>query len=342
MGSPQDVHARFVMALYHACAHHIRKATGTSPNALSIFKTGTSDDVESEERWKALEKASPFFSQVLRGVRTIALGGWVKSDPVGNVPLEDATKRSWPGNLVIGIFGWGPVVRNQAGDYEGLPPMMERIDAALKLAHVFPQARIIASGGAVTSDKCEGEYIQETLVKRDARLKDRIIVDRQARDSQGNALFIGQWIKDNARDGTMLIVGSNWQNPRFKAIMDCTLESMHVRATIEPIGAGSAYLDGKDINDRILLEQTAIWRDSARALGYLEFCDFKEPAPPQQLSGTPIRIILPMLLISVVGAFGISVFFVRSRRQARLQTFKECSGQTEPFEVDGVPCSRMP
>lgn len=275
--NPQDVHARFVMGLYHACAHHIRKSTGTSPDALSIFKTGTSDDVQSEEWWKALNKASPFFSKVLNSVRRTATGAWVRSDPVGNIPLADAIHRCWPGNLVIGVFGWGPVVKNQAGHYEGLPPMMERIDAAFRLARAFPQAQIIASGGAVSSDKCEGDYIQETLVKRDRSLEDRIIVDRQARDSQGNALFIAKWMKDHAQDGTLLIVGSDWQNPRFKAIMDGTLSSMHVRATTQPVGAGSAYLDGKNVNDRILVEQTAIWRDAARALGYFEFGDFKEP-----------------------------------------------------------------
>jgi len=300
--NPQDVHARFVMALYDACAQH------TGNPSLSMFKPGKSDAVESSKEWKKLHASSPFFAKLLSRVADDVKSTWDKNTPVDVVPVETVAGKKFAGKVVIGVFGWGPV-KGKEGHYYGTPPMKQRVDAALKLAHALPDAQIIASGGAVTSGKAEGEFIQEDLVRQDADLKDRIIVDPKARDSQGNALFIGQWFRDNAKDNaTLLIVGSDWQDPRFKAIMDGTFEAMDVKANIVLVGAGNDFVDGANdpkLKGRIAVEQTAIWRDAARALGYFETCDFVEDNA--QKSGTSLPWPMLSLLLSPLLLIGAAM-----------------------------------
>lgn len=272
--NPKDLHALFVTALYHACAHQTQRST------LSMFNAMKSETLEASQEWKALNAASPFFAKVLSQIANDVSGAWeTKSKPRGVIEVKDAVRKSWPGDLVIGVFGWGPI-QGKKGSWQPLPPMKQRIDAALSLAQAFPHAQIIASGGAVTSGKAEGDFIKEDLERQGLRPQKPIIVDAKARDSHGNAGFIGQWMQKHTKNSTLLIVGSDWQNPRFKAIIDATFQVMDVPAMVVPVGAGNHYNAGKDdpaLKARIEVEQTAIWRDAARASGYFEDCDFTEP-----------------------------------------------------------------
>merc|ERR1712150_192713 len=144
--------------------------------------------------------------------------------------------------------------------------------------------------------------IKEELIRRDASLESRIVVDGSARDSQGNMLFTAAWIKDNALDGTLLIVGSDWQNPRFWAIANGTLQAMDLSPKVQPVGAGSAFLDGQDLGARIRIEQTAIWRDAARSLGYFESCDFT--SPDNGPSPSPSTWVIAGIVIAVLVVLG--------------------------------------
>jgi hypothetical protein len=297
---PNDVEALFVKALYTACAMH-----NMNNEDLKLFRPGNDHTtVESTEEWKALNAVSPYFGSVLKRVADDAVNAWDSEfSPSGVVPLDTVLSSNYPGTLVIGIFGWGPITGNDDDGWTALPPMQERIDAGFKLAEHFKEAQIIASGGAVTSGKVEGVYINEQLTERDETLGKRIVVDPSARDSQGNAEFIAEWIQSNTKgDVTVLIVGSDWQDPRFRAIVGGVFESMDITATIVPVGAGMKFVDGltdpqesDPLAARIHVEQIAIYRDLARARGYYEECDFEQGADkPEddaiQETYTPIEV----------------------------------------------------
>jgi hypothetical protein len=68
-----------------------------------------------------------------------------------------------------------------------------RINATRALAERYPQATIIASGGALATKKTEGDLIFDALPE----YQDRIVVDPMARDTIGNAIFVAGWHKEN-------------------------------------------------------------------------------------------------------------------------------------------------
>lgn len=274
----EDLPALWAMSVYHACAHRLRTVLGSTNGYMDMFLTPY-DNMEDSPWWQNLSSLSPFFYDTLQGISENISASWDKFEPLGNTNLEDAVERQWPGKLVIGVFGWGPVDWNETSQqWEGRPPMMERIDTAFELSEAFPEATIIASGGAVSSGMVEGDYIYEELVARNPELESRIVIDTEARDSQGNAQFTVRYIQEHAVDGTLLIVGSDWQNPRFKAVMTGVVDALKTRVTVAAVGAGVAYLDGEDLVDRLWIEQLAIWRDRPRSLGWYEACDLVEPA----------------------------------------------------------------
>lgn len=93
--------------------------------------------------------------------------------------------RSWqPDNLALVIFGC-PILP----DGTPSPPLQDRLDAALALAAAFPNAVIIASGGAVSSEYTESEGMRDWLVAHGVATG-RIVVDTHARDTLGNAEFV--------------------------------------------------------------------------------------------------------------------------------------------------------
>merc|ERR1711976_45488 len=131
----------------------------------------------------------------------------------------------------------------------------------------------------------EAPFIEKELKKLKVA-KREIVVDPLARDSEGNAEFIAAWIRDNLKStATLMIIGSDWQDPRFRAIIGGVFERMKLHATIVPVGAGFQWKDGATdpkvstgpgpLADRIQIERTAIYRDSARALGHYDYCDFQ-------------------------------------------------------------------
>merc|ERR1719282_1760838 len=274
---PKDVHALFVKALYTICEIQVHSMTNEKLNE-------SLHTAESTQEWKDLNESSPFFADVLSRVAIDASTAWDSEfSPSGVVPLKKALADNYAGELVIGVFGWGPIKWNDELGWTALPPMQERIDAAAKLAEKFKTAHIIASGGAVTSGMAEGTFILQALTERSPSLGSRIIVDKNARDSQGNAEFIATWIQDNIKDHvTLFIVGSDWQDPRFRAIVGGVFETKGINATLVPVGAGMAFNNGADdprtdgqLAARIKVEQKAIYRDLARARGFFEYCDFQ-------------------------------------------------------------------
>jgi len=272
--NPKDAHALFVRALYAAA-----EAQTHNPK-LSKFKGETAE-------WEALKDASPYFASVLGRIASDAELAWAEPSPFPAIPVANLTLSTHPGNLVIAVFGWGPVQGDEKDGWKALPPMQQRIDAAQKLAASFPDASIIASGGAVSSSKVEGVFIREELIKKDSALDARIVVDPDARDSEGNAEFIGEWVRTNVvGQVTLLIVGSDWQDPRFRGIMDGVFETSGIKATIVPVGAGSDFNKGGeepddlDLQKRIEVEKVAMYRDMARARGYYDQCDFQTEKHP--------------------------------------------------------------
>merc|ERR1719464_753003 len=149
---PKDVMALFVKALYKICAMR-----NPDNKDLEVFEpTHDKSSLTETPEWKALNETSASFAGVLQRVADDAGKAWDSEfAPSGVVPSDKVLTNSYKGTLVIGVFGWGPITGSDEEGWTALPPMQQRIDAGLKLAHHFKEAKIIASGGAVTSGMAE-------------------------------------------------------------------------------------------------------------------------------------------------------------------------------------------
>eukprot|EP00928_Gymnodinium_smaydae_P062159 TRINITY_DN46081_c0_g1_i1.p1 TRINITY_DN46081_c0_g1~~TRINITY_DN46081_c0_g1_i1.p1 ORF type:complete len:465 (+),score=47.56 TRINITY_DN46081_c0_g1_i1:55-1449(+) len=271
---PQDVRARFIIALYCGCAIE------TKVKSLQLFNSGNVDKLELSNEWKALNDVRPALAQRLSEIAVDVASAWdAHGQPHDVRQINEVTNTdSWGGSLVISVFGYGPIMENN-GHFYPKPPMKQRIDAALKLARAFPHAPILALGGAVQSGKAEGEFIQEELERLDPTLKGRIVVDSRSRDTQGNGRFVAEWIRDNI-DGnkTLFIDTSDWDQPRTKLVLYQMFKAMNIDITLVAVGAGAAFNRGHNdpaLTERIKREQRAIWRDAARGRQLMSYCDFE-------------------------------------------------------------------
>jgi hypothetical protein len=108
-----------------------------------------------------------------------------------------------------------------------------RINATRALAERYPQATIIASGGALATEKTEGDLIFDALPE----YQDRIVVDPMARDTIGNAIFVAGWLKENDI-GNLFIVTSTWHIARATLALRGVLarEGMHPKTYLVATG----------------------------------------------------------------------------------------------------------
>ena len=108
-----------------------------------------------------------------------------------------------------------------------------RINATRAIAERYPQATIIASGGALATEKTEGDLIYDALPD----YQDRIVVDSMARDTIGNAIFVADWLKENDI-GNLLILTSTWHVVRASVALRGVLarEGMHPKTYLVASG----------------------------------------------------------------------------------------------------------
>ena len=251
---PGDPHALFVKALY---AH----AAG---------------DTEQYHTYAGRLRESPaaHVAAALDRVTADVVLAWTGYDTMRTTVDVVELARSWqPDNLALVIFGC-PILP----DGTPSPPLQDRLDAALALAAAFPNAVIIASGGAVSSEYTESEGMRDWLVAHGVATG-RIVVDTHARDTLGNAEFVAAMLKERML-GNVVLDTSTFHAIRSRLTLEGVLTTRGVGATIVGFGAGnSGTWHGDDHwplggQERLELEQKASHRDVARARGLFGACDF--------------------------------------------------------------------
>lgn len=235
--------------------------------AKAICAVGAGDAQHSAVAEAALLAASPRAAAALDGaVASVALAWDARNFPPYT---PQRLPQGWsPHAAVIVVFGC--LVED---DGTPSPSLRDRLQAALELAKEYPQASIIASGGAVSSKYPEAEFIRDWLVDKGVE-EARISVDTAARDTVGNAMFVEQWLRE--RDvGNVIIDTSTYHSPRSRLILEGMLEGRGLPINFVSVGAGnSGFPEGKALDDRLTLERTASYRDAARARGFFDHCDF--------------------------------------------------------------------
>ena len=242
--APGDPHALFTKALYAHAFDDIAAFTGFSAR---------------------LRESSPTAAAALdRTVNDVALA-WSTYPPLTPSTLPVGWN---PRNLAIVAFG-APV----RSDGTPTPSLQDRLDALLVLASYFPDSQIIASGGAVSSVHTESDFIRDYLLAHGVQ-DSRVVVDRHARDTLGNALFVADAVRDYAL-GSLLVDTSTYHSTRCTLTLRGALDAKGVDATILTVGAGNAgFAPGKELKSRLRLERIASHRDAARARQRFSHCDF--------------------------------------------------------------------
>lgn len=152
---------------------------------------------------------------------------------------------------------------------------------------MYPEATILATGGALETDLAEGDLIKAALPE----YADRIVVDRGARDTIGNSLAIAEYLQENQIDN-LLIVTSTYHLPRATMALRGVLQRNELYPKTYMVGAGNhvqASLGSWSDENQAWLETAyggggrfrAIEipmtnRDFARGAGLFTLCDFEE------------------------------------------------------------------
>lgn len=183
-----------------------------------------------------------------------------------------------PRELAIVVFGANHPVLLDA-----------RIDTARKLAERYPQAKIVATGGALGAlDRAEGDLILEGMPEH----ADRITVDRGARDTIGNSLALAEFLRENDGVANLLLVSSSFHLPRATMAVRGVLQRLDMHPRTYMVAAGNnlqaelgtwneenqAWLEtayGGGGRFRVI-EIPMTNRDFARGAGLFTMCDFMD------------------------------------------------------------------
>ena len=237
-----------------------------NPKSFTISDAHAFDDVAAFTGFSArLRESSPTAAAALdRTVNDVALA-WSAYPPLtpSTLPVGWMPRR-------LAIVAFGAPVRS---DGTPTPSLQDRLDALLVLASYFPDSQIIASGGAVSSVHTESDFIRDYLLAHGVQ-DSRVVVDRHARDTLGNALFVADAVRDYAL-GSLLVDTSTYHSTRCTLTLRGALDAKGVDATILTVGAGNAgFAPGKELKSRLRLERIASHRDAARARQRFSHCDF--------------------------------------------------------------------
>eukprot|EP00751_Fragilariopsis_kerguelensis_P044705 CAMPEP_0170999576 /NCGR_PEP_ID=MMETSP0736-20130129/14202_1 /TAXON_ID=186038 /ORGANISM="Fragilariopsis kerguelensis, Strain L26-C5" /LENGTH=583 /DNA_ID=CAMNT_0011426813 /DNA_START=175 /DNA_END=1926 /DNA_ORIENTATION=- len=179
-----------------------------------------------------------------------------------------------PKSLVILVYGAA----------EGYP-LEARIETTRQLGTLYPDAPIIATGAAVSTDKSEGDLIYEAIPE----FQDRIIVDRSARDTIGNSIFVADWLAENEIENLFLI-SSTYHLARATIALRGVLQTKDLHPHIYLVGAGNnvqtPYMEWSTENQAWLetdysgngrfidIEIPVSYREYSRGAGMFTLCDF--------------------------------------------------------------------
>lgn len=188
------------------------------------------------ELQNTLDKINPVFTsklvQILKSIE----------DPI--IFKEFCTMEHLTDDLdVFIIFGYG---LNSDGTIS--EPMQNRLELALSSAQKIPHAKVIVSGGGVTSAYNEALFMRNWLVEKGITAE-RIILEPFAKDTVGNVVYSGQ-ILMNAGFKTACIVTSPQHLKRAWLTLKTFIKSMN-KEEIMIYGA----LTNDSINGRIPSEE---------------------------------------------------------------------------------------
>ena len=158
---------------------------------------------------------------LVAGLLALWIGGYT---PLGDIliqPLENRFPRpdlERDGRPVAGLIILGGAQDTAAGakrELAGLNEAAERITEAVALAHRFPQARVVFSGGSGALLRSEppeavsaGRLLEALGVARE-----RLTLEGRSRDTYENAVFTAGLLKPAAGERWLLIT-SAWHMPR--------------------------------------------------------------------------------------------------------------------------------
>lgn len=166
----------------------------------------------------------------------------------------------------IAVFGESPNIDGTIS-----PGLQTRLDKALEMANRFPEAIIIASGGAVRTPFPEAEVIATYLIENGIS-SDRILKDNLARDTVGNVISMVRIFKERSIKN-VLVVATRVHAPRAQVTLRNAAESAGLHVTLSAVGGGNAAHAG-DIRGQMRLGFiTAI-----RGAGLFEPTDFSPAA----------------------------------------------------------------
>lgn len=151
--------------------------------------------------------------------------------------------------------------------------MLSRLERALEMAHKYPDAKLILSGGDVRTPFTEASVMQQWLLEQGIEAE-RILLDEDARDTCGNAIGTLKLLQEMEAD-SVLVVGTLLHLPR--AVTTTTLYAQHIGYPL--------HIDSAGGGETVVLDEGELryaYVNAARAAGLFTKSDYAGFSPKNQ------------------------------------------------------------
>lgn len=151
--------------------------------------------------------------------------------------------------------------------------MLSRLERALEMAHKYPDAKLILSGGDVRTPFTEASVMQQWLLEQGIEAE-RILLDEDARDTCGNAIGTLKLLQEMEAD-SVLVVGTLLHLPR--AVTTTTLYAQHIGYPL--------HIDSAGGGETVVLDEGELryaYVNAARAAGLFTKSDYAGFFPKNQ------------------------------------------------------------
>ncbi|MCX5515257.1 YdcF family protein [Kaistia algarum] len=165
-------------------------------------------------------------SLVLVSTAGLLIAGFLPLGPAMMLPLEDRFPRTDPKGPVAGIVVLGGAIDTRISESRGdyaLADAAERMTEAVRLARLYPEAKIVFTGGSadvIPDGSTESDPARAFLLAMGLPA-DRLIIEGRSRDTAENARFTKELVQPKPGE-TWLLVTSAWHMPRsigcFRAV----------------------------------------------------------------------------------------------------------------------------
>lgn len=227
---------------------------------LAAWQRFKKNDAEYERHMRSLETLSPFRARHLKDVFSVI-------DEVSAAHVRDALPQeevaAFKGPVAIVTLGYALFPDGTMHDI-----LIQRLEKTLELAHAFPEALIVVTGGVPQNNKTEARLMAQWLAENGIDAS-RIVEDNTARSTVENALF-SRYVLARHKIANAIIVSSGSHVRRAQALFTIACRESGP-SDIEFVSVAAPDKPLEELREATPGELSGIYRDALKTMGLWSF-----------------------------------------------------------------------